>query len=458
MANPHASSLVTPAVLLTACIGFVPLVPSGVGSAHDVQRAVQCALQLGAAGLLCWRWDACALRPVTLWLLITLTLLALMSSLRADFPAAALQELALCLGLGAIVWVFHGLARAGDERGVLRCVVATTAAYAGVVFALFGSALLAGEPLNARALAIGFDNPRFLNHVQTLLLPLLVLSAATESDLRWRWLARLTAMAQVAIVALDLARATSLAWLAAFVVLWLLGERRMVREALRIVMAGLMLGAAAFWVLPMVLGGSWHASFASPAELGKAHSRDYLWALAWQQFSQAPVLGAGPMHYAATPNDKAAHPHNLYLQLLAEVGLPASLVAMGLLLLPIVRAIRLRRTGGGGDTLLLGFMAAAIAALVDALFSGNFVMPLSQLWIAVTWGLLTGVLARQPMLQAGVQLRCWMLVPLLVSQLALCVAAWQQLQHTPPRLRPESPAPSISGEAFRPRFWRSGWI
>lgn len=340
---------------------------------------------------------------------------------------------------------------------------ATTAAYAAMVLLLYLTSLASGALLDARAFIIGFANPRFLNHVQTVAVPLLWVVAVSDNERRWRWLAAAAAMAQIALTALTLARATLLAWLVALAVLTLLRERRISRHGWLSLASGLAGALLLFVVLPGVLDLAWRPSFASPAGLSTAHSRDLLWAAAMDQFLNAPWLGQGPMHFAALPNPTAAHPHNIYLQLAAELGLPAAVLLMGLLLTPLARGIRRLRGAKASAPLLAGALAAVVAALVDGAFSGNFVMPLSQLWIAAAWGLMAGAVGTSGMDVPGPPSSCapsrtrWVAILLVATQMALCAGAAMQVLREPPRMRLDSPVPA-AGETYRPRFWLDGWI
>lgn len=441
---------------LAALMGMVPLWPGAGLPPHDLQRLAACLILLAAASLLCWRpgWIPRG-RHGLAW--AGLGLLVLASCWHSRYPWVALQESALWLGLLGWACVCRQQALAGAERPLLRAMAGGMAAYAALVLLLYALSLGAGQPLDVRSFIVGFSNPRFLNHVQTVAVPMLWLVAASDADRRWRLLALCAAVGQVALAALTLARATFLAWAVTLLVLTLLRERRVSRQGWACLVAGLLGAALIFLVLPHVLGTGWQPSFARPAELNAAHSRDLLWAAAVDQFLQSPWLGQGPMHFAATVNATGAHPHNVYLQLAAELGLPGALLLLGLLLAPVAQALR---RIGTAEPLLAGAAAAALAALVDGAFSGNFVMPLSQLWIAAAWGLLAGALARMaPVVRHGGPLwsargLAWVL---LFSQLSLCAAAVTQAQREPPRVRAESPVPG-PGQLYRPRFWLEGWI
>lgn len=66
-------------------------------------------------------------------------------------------------------------------------------------------------------------------------------------------------------------------------------------------------------------------------EVGQSRRLQY-WRKCLRAAWQHPVLGIGPMHYAWPPFDfmKAAHPHNAFLQWLAEWGVPSTAIMSGL--------------------------------------------------------------------------------------------------------------------------------
>jgi hypothetical protein len=123
-------------------------------------------------------------------------------------------------------------------------------------------------------------------------------------------------------------------------------------------------------------------------ELASSHFRDYLLASAFKLWQSAPWVGVGPMHFAHWYNGEAAHPHNIYAQVLAEYGA----IGVVLILVPafqwMVRTLgALRATPAVHAPVAVGLTVALVGIVVDGAFSGNFVMPVSQLWIAVLIGL-----------------------------------------------------------------------
>lgn len=106
-----------------------------------------------------------------------------------------------------------------------------------------------------------------------------------------------------------------------------------------------------------------------------------------------PLLGTGPgqfgLHFSATG---AAHPHNTPLQLATEYGLPAGLAGVALGAMLLVFAMRELRSSTQYQPDVVGASvgAALVMGLVESLFSGNLIMPHSQVMLAVLAGWLVG--------------------------------------------------------------------
>jgi O-antigen ligase len=107
-----------------------------------------------------------------------------------------------------------------------------------------------------------------------------------------------------------------------------------------------------------------------------------------------PVLGVGPaqfgLHYSLT---RAAHPHNSVLEWLSEYGLVsgvAGVMLLGTLALFAIRTLRREQTSQHSSIVNIGLGAALVSGLVDSFFSGNLLMPHSQMLLAVLAGWLVG--------------------------------------------------------------------
>lgn len=453
------------AALLTA-LAYLTLAPllMPTGAAHDSGRMLQMGLLAVVAMLAPLALAGRATRKPMLqpWLkACAIGGLALMvpSVVTARHPAAAAQEVALMLGLIGLATLVYRAARAGPITWALDGLLVGSCLYFLLTTSVYVAALSDGAPLNARLLHLGFDNPRFFNHVQTLAVPVL-LGWSVAAPTRFRRYAALGAASlHFSWLFMDLARASLLALAVAALWCFWTGSSAIWRRLLLCALAGLALQMILFVALPAMLQRQWVTHFASAKELTSSHSRDLLLSAAIDLTRDYPLLGAGPMHFAALLHPKGAHPHNLYLQWASEFGLPSLLLLLCLLLAPLwqVSAL-LRRQTPGAQPMTAALGAAWLAALVDAGFSGNFVMPLSQVWIAVVYGLLLASLPAPTSLVAGTSaLRRGALLLLLASQAWLCSEAWRQWQYDPPRISSASPI-ATAEQSPRPRFWQQGWL
>jgi len=281
------------------------------------------------------------------------------------------------------------------------------------------------------------------------------------------------------------ARATALGLLlAATLAALALGSpgRRFAGGFVRALAVAVGLWALLFYALPWTLGVELPWSKALRADnLMTDSSRGLLWHKAWEQIRGAPGWGIGPMHFAsaAQANPVAAHPHNLSLQLAAEWGLPLALLAFGLVgraLWRLARAVRLAATTStaltrdaasemAGVPIGVALLISLVAAAVDAQFSGNLVMPGSQLWLALSAGWALAWFRAQRALTAGGPSQPFGQASLPAWPLALCLSgllvwasgqAWQDLQQLDEMLK--ATAEKVPGMGAMPRFWSNGWF
>ena len=150
----------------------------------------------------------------------------------------------------------------------------------------------------------------------------------------------------------------------------------------------------------------------------------------------------------------------------AEFGIPFLLLALTLVALGVRRFVVLIHGCNDPQQRLcgIGLFFACIAIAVDGFFSGNFVMPVSQTWIAFTLGWsLAWMRSQHASLnqQASATARhswAWRLsIPFLLAlQLWLVADIWPEavdldryLQDTMMRF----PSPTMN-----PRFWSHGWF
>lgn len=450
-----------------------PVWPAG-NTGHDMQRMLQ--VPLLALASIAWALRP-AVRPAvegspgsrslrSQAVSLALLGLVLMSAAMAAYPLIALRELALFGGLAVLAL---SLATRLDSKvaatRALRALVVGATVYAVLVLCMLALARLTGAPYAPWEALMGFDNPRFLNHAQTVALPLLGVVAAQRGGGRWRALAWLALVLSGMLLFLTFGRATLVALFVGAVTAGVFFGRRGWRCVLSL-MLPLALGFALLWLIYQLLMPTVGTAI-DVTEVAKVHRRDYLAQVSLDLITRAPWLGVGPMHFAHWYNGEASHPHNVYLQVLSEYGIPASLLMFALAGRWIWRRLRPLRTADDASLpLAAGLWMATIGVLVDGMFSGNFVMPMSQLWIAVllallmAWprlqGVASGVASPAPASRPAPWR--WLVV---AAMLALTTVTWRESLGTD---RPSLPTdgavdmiPALK-HSTNPRFWSDGWF
>jgi O-antigen ligase len=349
--------------------------------------------------------------------------------------------------------------------------------YVAVVVMLVALATAAGQAVSRPDLFLGYDSYRFFNHVQTAALPLAVLSAAlARAQSSWpRWLgvgAWWAAIGGFALLFATMGRGTLVGIaVATGAVLVIFGRRAfpLARTTAIAAGAGLAFFAVLFLALPLLLGvqPALHGDFYAARE-GSVQVRLMLWGIALDHVRAAPWLGIGPMHYAHYPTGDASHPHNFYLQVAAEYGLPMFLLVLTIALAGARHMVgAIRACQDPGQRLCgMGLLLACLAIAVDALFSGNLVMPVSQVWSAATVGWALAWMANQQRARQGsadsAAAPRWIamgrVVPvfLLFSQLWLAFDIWPQAVDLSAHL--EETMRQFPTAVTNPRFWSHGWF
>lgn len=370
----------------------IPLLHSGLQTAltaHDVARVCQLViLSVAGIGLLVQTFGMPghvtgregALRAALLLVVASATLLA-------AHPFVALHEVVLWAGLVALSLLLgQGLRSPDDMTTLLRWTVAGTFAQAFLLLLILAAAIASEGNIFPWEAIVGFDNPRFLNHAQTVALPLVAVVATQDARALWRRWAIVTLIMSGMVLFITLGRATMLALFLGLLVALLAFRGRAAAYAWR--SAGFtLLGMGLMWLVYLRwLVPAGHAI--DVQALTSSHFRDYLLASAFKLWGSAPWIGVGPMHFSHWYNGEAAHPHNIYAQVLAEYGVIGAVLILGTAFRWMFRMLGALRTIPSNHVpLAVGLTVALVGIAVDGAFSGNFVMPVSQLWIAVLIGL-----------------------------------------------------------------------
>jgi putative inorganic carbon (HCO3(-)) transporter len=239
----------------------------------------------------------------------------------------------------------------------------------------------------------GFANVRFFNQYQTWTLPLLVGIVASLPQ-KWRTaqtIAFFLAALWWALVFASNVRGTVLAVFVGAVGVWLLFRSRAYRWL--VVQAGAVIAGGGFYFLLFYSGGE-----ATPqvverfGEVGQSRRTQH-WMKCLNMAWTHPWLGVGPMHYAWPPNDfaAAAHPHNAFLQWLAEWGVPSTMIMSSLTVWGgwswVQEEVRSAQDAAiEANGVRVALVAALLAGTAHAMVSGIIVMPVSQVLLVLIGG------------------------------------------------------------------------
>lgn len=442
-------------VLLGVFAGSAVVVVSPWYGWHEQQRICQLLLVLVVAVSTPFLSRQALDRRVLLMLAI-IFILGACSSLLADYPRWAFKEWACYAGMLLLAVLLGSVARnAGLQRIVLFLLVIVGAINAFQFLVSYLAAVLTGlymfDPL---LLYSGFDNPRFLGQFQVLLLPICAALVVQLHGEGQRWLARclFVVLGVQWCVGFSLAGRGVLAGLiVGHLALLFFGRRhwRLVAVQVGAALFGFFLWLLLFKQVPFLLGES--LNLPDNLRVGLA-SRDLLWASAWDMAIASPWLGVGPMHYAATYNTIAAHPHQVVLQWLAEWGWVSATLASLLCVWGVRRGVVVLRPLYASPT-DAGLWVAFVGALVLAQVDGVFVMPYVETWLAVLIGLALASWVR-PLPATHLQ-RVGSTVIALVVVLIVGRVLVIEVPNLPQVQRDYLEKHSVS---LSPRFWLQGWI
>ncbi|WP_410499310.1 O-antigen ligase family protein [Chitinibacter sp. S2-10] len=224
-----------------------------------------------------------------------------------------------------------------------------------------------------------FENARYLNSVQIVLLffcwLLLVPGKASRSLLLF---AIFASSLNLALIFLTGARSALLAILIGICLIALnKAYRRDVLSNASLVLAGGLLIYLSLWFcvdqyFDKVMSGDMLPRWLNAGQVTVASltsGRYIVWGDAIRMMQAHPWLGSGGLHFASM-NSIAAHPHNLFLMIGAEWGVP-------MLLLLVYRLGRFSLCVFKQRFASIEF-GLLMAILVESLFSGNLVYPMSQ--------------------------------------------------------------------------------
>ncbi|MDP1674410.1 MAG: O-antigen ligase family protein, partial [Burkholderiales bacterium] len=398
--------------------------------------------------------------------------LGLLSAVLAATPRWALLEWGL---LVLLILTAFGVAAQRRQLGSLLdqplvlWIFATAAAYATSSCVVYITMLLAGPHyglgFNTRELYPNFSNLRFFGHIQTMLIPFLLLPAM------WWGITRVRCIALCIVPAIwwmlvvgSGTRGTWIALLIGVIAVSIYGKS-IGRRWIKWQFAGLLIGLV-LYVLFVVLVPRWleqHVWFLHRGgEIMTLSLRDVLWRDAVDRALQHPLLGMGPMHYAYSATAVGAHPHNAVLQWMAEWGMPATLLLIGVFAAAgLSYATFVGRRVEVADSRSAQFQVALLAALsgasAQAMVDGVLVMPVSQTLLALLCGWAMGLYLPENPRPMGIRLRASVMALAMFAAVMVASGIAPEVGRLAERERSYLAA-KAPDTVLLPRFWTQGLI
>ena len=359
---------------------------------HDQQRIAQIILSAVCAFLSIF--IIASLPKFARFLFFAVFFIGGLSAAVAAHPVWALYEWTTYLGLFfvAAIVCYSSVSSVKFNALVLAVLAFATVVNSLQFITVYLAAVFSGlHNFNAAMLYSGFSNPRFLNQFQALSLPVLgylffeyyrqhfpcakALAGVIFISLLTQWVIAFTLGGRGLWLALTVSNLMLIGFFPRYC-------RLLVAQLIAGLLAWL-LYYLMFTVVPEHLGTSPRLWDNLRSGLS---SRETIWQLAWDMFKAHPWLGAGPMHFSASINAVAAHPHQIILQWLAEWGLLATAAAISLAgwgMLSGLKYIRQAKSTALDAVLWMSILNALVLAQVD----GVFVMPYTVTWLAILIGL-----------------------------------------------------------------------
>ena len=449
-------------VVLGMTVAIAATTGVGVGASWFDEQRIILLVALAVTALVGRLINPAPLERATTVLLAALALGLASSAFALRPQVAAVEWSVYCLMAVLILSARSGCPSTVDTTAALVAAI-VPGAYVTGVMANYVSALLLNFPIGADTLLVGFSNPRFPAQLQVLTIPLLPLAMQRAPSSFWRaGLAVVAALWWMCFIGSGSRTGWIAIGVAAFAVCFFGSEgRRWLKWQVVFALSGALLWALLFHALPTLLS---HPAMPETGRFANFASMDARWAL-WRLSIDAalshPLLGLGPMHFSYIDNGLSAHPHNFWLQLAAEWGLPATLLigfAALALIVGLWRSVK-RETELSSRRLGVAVLAAVVAWGVGTLSDGYMVIPTSQamstavLMLAVMWLRLSEPDAPR------VTGRFVSIVATAFCGIAIAVIAVLPLtEFGQPARREQTWRAEHPGQFLWPRFWQQGWI
>ncbi|MCL1038287.1 O-antigen ligase family protein [Shewanella submarina] len=369
-----------------------PLTGFSVGSSYDLKRLL---MLLGAGGsaitlIAIPSLKLIRLSPLLLVLFITFLALGLVSAMLSESPEWGLVELSNYCLLLAMFWVFSSYISIVGRQTALRGIFAFTLTFSLFLFAQFVLNLLFhlvdGVTPNIHDLVSGFGNVRFLNQLQVMLLPILLLPHFDCRLKAYRRISTFTVGFYWVLLFQSEARGALLVLIAASWLIWLLAPTKVGDLLKKVLFRSLFLGLLIWLVFVIFLPWMFTEEFGFELRTSSS-GRLATWWYLLQEIPNRLWLGAGPMGFVWAEGKPIphAHAHNSVMQLLYEHGVLAGIVVLGSTGYWLKKVL-LQQALLASDYLI---RFSLLSGLGYSLLSGVIVMPVSQMVLVLVIALVS---------------------------------------------------------------------
>lgn len=397
------------------------------------------------------------------FLIISLGILSTLFSEKILFAATEFALILSLLGLGYWIATNNYKFKTEFSKSIVAALLIICIALFLKFFISYITAITSDLAiLDSWMLLDGFTNPRFYGQFLTLALPILLIPyLLINIKKQWKFLGwSITALVWM----LAIVSGTRGTWLGlglTVITTLCLGNlaRRWAIGQITAASFGILLFYILMTLIPNLLDikVSHHAA---ERLTGSLSGRELIWSLAWHAALEHPLLGMGPMHFAAIPNPVAAHPHQAFLQWAAEWGIPSALMLTWLIFYGLYSTgkiiYRQKDSAQPDDIFRLSAAASVFAALVQSMVDGVIVMPYIQLWLALISGWLLGLHPSVTMIKE---------IPNYISKfyifilsISTVILIFMVIENFPNNKKLEKELLQTQGSSLQPRFWTQGVI
>lgn len=456
-------------IVFAALISLSPslnIIPNNliVTSFHDSQRLLELLLvSLILLENLAFKTNAAhfSANKQIHYALYALIALAIASSYFANSPRHALIEISLFAGLSYLALL---VVRLSHENNALLIKRLTYLLWASILLYMVSfyvgylTATIFNTPVKWPNPLTGFSSIRSFNQYQlwTLCLvtfPLLAFDFKNANTRRWL---HIGLVCWWVLLFYSASRGALLAWLFGLLATAVIYKKfawPLVRLQLIHITAGFLSYQLLFQLIPNLRTST---LVTGTIMRDTTSDRTELWSQAINLVQDNPIFGIGPMHFAWV-SSTVAHPHNSLLQIIAEWGLPAALIMLGIAGNGIVswlkrfNAYSLQTETNYNRHLAVVLFFTITTGAVYSLVDGVIVMPISQVLLFTFIGLMVGFYSKGQ--KASVGINGHNVFNRIFASVVLVTLIWTTLPEISQATSGSEKHFSMGYSAAGPRFW-----